>query len=533
MKLTHLTGAVTLATLVAAAVPAVAQQQTGSPIRKRSIAEDMQLFSQVLNQIRVNHPDSIDTHDLMMAAIEGMVRAADPHSFVIPAVRLDSAKERAAREGKLYPVPISFSYLEGSPVVFSVAPGSDASAQDIIVGDELVSIDGQSVAARSAEELDVTLAGEKNSTVKLGFERQRTDGSRAHVERVVKRQRVEEQSAVLGVSMLDAQTGYARITTFENEKVADDMHDALGRLEKQGMQRLVLDLRDNGGGSVAEAAHVAGEFLPKGAIVYTSEGRKEEVTDTGRVKRSFWRSERRYPIVLLVNGGTASASEIVAGALQDHDRALIVGRPTFGKSLLMGTFPLTDGSIVLLVIGHVKTPCGRVVQRQYHGLSTREYYRLAEADRDTAGRPSCKTDGGRTVYGGGGIYPDVVLPAEAGVPAWLARINENDLLLKWVNGWMGANGASVPALDTLVAHPTVPAAAVADFRRFAAAAGTPAPDGAEVDARLERALTRSVAMARYGYEGYYRVAAALDPAVREGVKAFDRASLLLGPPGAR
>ena len=190
------------------------------------------------------------------------------------------------------------------------------------------------------------------------------------------------------------------------------------------MHRLVLDLRDNGGGSIQQAAQVAGEFLPAGALVYSTEGRKADAVSEGRVSRSFWRRERRYPIVLMVNEGTASASELVAGALQDHDRALIVGRPTFGKALMMGTFPLTDGSVFVLVIGHVKTPCGRVVQRQYQSITRRDYYRLAIAERDTAGRPSCKTDGGRTVYGGGGIYPDVMVGARDPVPLWLARARE-------------------------------------------------------------------------------------------------------------
>src|SRR5256886_9199694 len=155
-----------------------------------------------------------------------------------------------------------------------------------------------------------------------------------HIAGVVQGERVEEETAVPSAFMLDGQTGYVRITNFLNDRVADDLHDALGKLEGQGMKRVVLDVRDNPGGRVDQAAKIAGEFLPKGAIVYTAEGRKADVTDTSRVSRSFWRSEKRYPIVLLVNDGTASASELVAGALQDHDRALVVGTPTFGKSLL-------------------------------------------------------------------------------------------------------------------------------------------------------------------------------------------------------
>jgi carboxyl-terminal processing protease len=517
-----------LALVVALALPLVAgaQDTTSRPLRPRSTAEDLMMFSQVLNQIRVNHPDSLDMHELFMAAIEGMIHAADPHSFVIPAVRLNPAKAAAYRDGKLYPVPVSFRFVEGAPVVVSVDAGSKAAEQDILLGDELVAVDGRSVDAASAMELDIGLAGPKGSSVTLGFERRRIDGSLARLDRVVKRERVDDATAVPAAFMLDPQTGYVRITTFVSDKVADDLHDALGRLEKQGMQRLLIDLRDNGGGRVDQAAKIAGEFLPKGAIVYTAEGRKHDVTDTSRVSRSFWRSEKRYPIILLVNDGTASASELVAGALQDHDRALVVGRPTFGKSLLMAGFPMSDGSIIELVIGHVRTPCGRVIQRQYHSISRREYYRLAGVERDTVGRPTCKTDQGRTVYGGGGIYPDVRLGEEP-QPLWLARVRENDLVLKWIGGYVTAN-AGVPAtLDALAATPSMPAIAIADFRSFATQQAVPIPAGDDVDAELQRVLTRALARVKFGDSGYYRIAALLDPTVRQAAHQFDRASAIL------
>lgn len=506
----------------------VAQDSAAAPpIRKRTTAEDLQMFSQVLNQIRLNHPDSLDMHELFMAAIEGMVHAADPHSFVIPALRLNPAKAADFRAGKLYPVPITFRFVEGAPVVVSVDPASKAAQQDILMGDELVAIDGKPVPAASPVELDIVLAGAKGTTASLGFERRRIDGSLARLERVVRRERVDETTAVPAAFMLDRQTGYVRITTFSGERVADDLHDALGRLEAQGMTRLLLDLRDNGGGRVDQAAHVAGEFLPKGALVYTAEGRKRDVTDTLRVSRSFWRSEKRYPIVLLVNDGTASASELVAGALQDHDRALVVGRPTFGKSLLMAGFPMSDGSIIELVIGHVRTPCGRIIQREYHAISRREYYRRAGVERDTVGRPTCKTDLGRTVYGGGGIYPDIRLGDDDAQPLWLERVQENDLALKWVAGYVSANTATLTSLDRLAGAPTIPAAAIAEFRSFATEQGVTIPAGADADAILQRFLVRAVARAKFGDTGYYRIAALVDPLVRQAAQQFDRASAIL------
>ena len=518
--------AAALAGLLIAGV-AAAQGDTARVTRPRTAYEDLQMFSQVLNQIRVNHPDSVDTHELFMAAVEGMVAAADPHSYVIRAARLSPQRERDFAERRIFPVPIDWSYFGGSPVVASVAPGSEAARQDILPGDLLVSIDGQPVRAESSFELDVTLAGPRNSTVSLGLERRRADGSIARLERAVKRQRVAEATAVPASFLLDATTGYVRITSFDNEKTAEDFHAALERLDDQGARRLVVDLRDNGGGIVDEASKVAGEFLPSGSIIYRSKGRKAETNETVRVRRLFTGRERRWPVVLLVNEGSASASELVAGALQDHDRALVVGRPTFGKSLMMRGFPMTDGSVIVLVVGHIETPCGRVVQRQYRDVSARDYYRMAREARDTVGRPSCTTTGGRTVYGGGGIYPDVVLEEKPLDPVWLARAKEDDLLTRWAGGWVTANAAALTTAEALAARPVLPAAALEDFRGFARQQGVTVPAGPEADALLQRALLERIAMSKWGEVGYYRVSAAMDADLVRAVAEFARASQIL------
>ena len=507
-----------------AAAPLSAQD---GPVRRRTVAEDLTLFSQVLNHLRVNHPDSLDTHRLILAAVQGMVQAADPHSYVVTGYRLDPAKEKLRADGRLVPVPVSFTYVGGTPVVVGTVPGSAAASADILPGDALVAVDGSPVAAASPFELDVVLAGERRTTVALTLERRRGDGSLVQLRREVRRERTDELTAVPAALMLDDRTGYVRITAFENRRVADDVHDALGRLEKAGMQRLVLDLRDNPGGLVDQAADVAGEFLPKGALVYTQGGRKREVADTGRVGRSFWSREKRYPMIVLVNHGSASASELVAGALQDHDRALVVGRPTFGKSLVMRGFPLADGSVVVLVVGTVRTPCGRVIQREYREVATRDYYRLARAARDTAGRPSCRTTGGRTVYGGGGIVPDVLLDEPAPAPVWLARLEEGQLPVQWLGAHVTEQAAAYPSLDAFAAAPRLAPGALAAFRAFARGQAAAVPEGAEADALLERHLVRRLAGTKWGAAGYYRLAALLDPEVAAARGAFDRAQAIL------
>jgi len=209
-------------------------------------------------------------------------------------------------------------------------------------------------------------------------------------------------------------------------------------------------------------------------------------------------------MVLMANAGTASAAELLAGALQDHDRALIIGKPTFGKALIMRGFPLSDGSIIELVVGHLRTPCGRVVQRQYRSITTREYYRLARADRDTAGRPNCRTDGGRVVYGGGGIYPDLVVD-DPEVPLWLARLGEDNVVLKWIGGYVTANTSPF------------------ELRTFAATQGITIPQTAEADSTLQRVLLAAAARSKFGDAGFYRVSAAIDPEVQIARRAFDDA----------
>jgi carboxyl-terminal processing protease len=513
--------------------PLAAQAKTDTApsthvFQHRSTYEDMQMFSQVLNQIRVNHPDSIDTHELMMAAVVGMVHAADPHSFVIQHVNISPEKYRAYEDGKLYPVPISFEFKEGAPVVVGITPGSNAAHQDILVGDVLLAADSVPISSESPDELGLYLMGKKNTFVVLRFERERIDGSTVTLERVVKREKVEEDNSAVHAFMLDSTTGYIRVITFMAEKVADDLHSAVNRLQDHGMKRLILDLRDNGGGSVDEATRVAGEFLPSGTIVWTSKGRKPELTDTARVKRSFWKSEKRFPVVLMINSGSASASELVAGALQDHDRALIVGQPSFGKALIMGRFPLMDNSFIYLVIGHTSTPCGRVIQRQYHGISEHEYYRLASAERDTAGRPWCKTDNGRVVYGGGGIYPDIRLAPRPPKPLWMERLGETERSFQFVSAWMAENPSAVQSLDVLAANPHLPDGTIEKFRAFLAKDSLDIPPGRAADSLLERRLVQEVALAKWGTPGLVRIQAVIDADVRTAESDFDRAQQILG-----
>jgi carboxyl-terminal processing protease len=484
------------------------------------------MFSQVLNQIRVNHPDSIDTHVLFMGAIEGMVRAADPHSFVLPYYRLSAELQEAREKDELYPLPIEFTFRADAPVVVSVHPGAAVAELDILPGDELVAIDGEQVSAESTQELGLVSSGKKNSWVTLTLRRRRWDGSLVTLERGVKRERIEDMSAVGASLMLDEQTGYLRLMHFGNEDVVDDLRDSLRDLEKLGMRQLVLDLRNNGGGLVEEAGEIAGEFLPQGLIVYTTEGRKSDVADTVWAQGSPSSRETQLPMVVMVNRGTASAAELVAGALQDHDRALIVGRPTFGKSAIMRAFPMTDGSVIVLVVGRVRTPCGRIVQRRYQDLCTHDYFGAVGTVSDTTGLPSCLTSAGRTVYGGGGIHPDVLFePPEGAPPGWFTQIQELQLPLQWLGSYLSDTtlaGASPQDFSSTSLPPSV----VDNFLAFASESGVAVPRGGRE--LLEELLMLQVAWGQWGPQGYYTVAALHDHRVAMAVAQLESARKLLG-----
>ena len=503
-------------------LPLVGQQAV---TRSRTTYEDLQMFSQVLNQIRVNHPDSTDTHVLLMGAIEGMVRAADPHSYVLPYYRLSDELLQGRNERDLYPLPIEFHFRGDAPVVLNVHPGSKAAEQDILPGDELVAVDGQKISAKSAPELTLVLSGEKNSSVSLTLKRRRLDGSMVTLDRAVKREKVEDMSAVGASVMVDSETGYLRLLHFGNEDLLDEVRDHLSDLERSGMKGLILDLRDNGGGLIDAAGKVAGEFLPRNAIVYTSEGRKPDVADTVRARGSSDTRESSLPIVVMVNQGTASAAELVAGALQDHDRALIVGEPTFGKSVIMRPFPMTDGSIIVLVIGHLKTPCGRIVQRRYQDVRAHEYFRDAGTVSDTVGRPSCLTRSGRTAYGGGGIYPDLLFePYDGTEPRWFTQLRELQLPLQWLGSYLSdTTFDGVTPRD--FAATSLPEPVVKNFLSFASESGVSVPpEGLEVVAEL---LLRQVAWGQWGVTGYYTVAALHDRRVAMAAKQLENARRLL------
>ena len=510
-------------------------------LRPFSLADDLSLFSQVLNHLRVNHLDSVNTHRLVMAAISAMINASDPFSGFIPYERLDPKKAEEFREGRYISVPISFYFVQGRPVVQQVLLGTPAAREDILPGDELTTIDGEPVTATSPIELDIVLSGPKNSSVRLGFDRWALDRSRTSFERTVRREEPDEETVVPGAVMLEENIGYVRILSFNTRNVARELRERVEELEDQGMEALILDLRENGGGYVDLSSEIAGEFLPEGALVHTIFGRKQEmllfgqtyrVTDTIRVERSFWESQRNYPLVVMVNENTASASELVSGALQDHDRALIVGRPTMGKALVMNQFPLNNGrqitGMIYINVGRGRTPCGRVIQRSYADMPVSRYRDLRGEPGDTAELPSCKSlKKGRTLYGGEGIRPDVILPRPPEIPNWRLLAGQRDMLNRWVASYVTACRDKLTN-PVMLTQDAVGAEVAASYIERVRSEGIEVPEGADTP-ELRFTLLRRIAELRWGLAEALQVSALLDPEIEAAGAEMPKARELLEP----
>ncbi|MEP6788329.1 MAG: S41 family peptidase, partial [Acidobacteriota bacterium] len=286
--------------------------------------------------------------------------------------------------------------------------GAPANKAGLRYGDKIIDVNGTSMLGKPFAEVRTFLRGPEGTSAKITVERLAT-GKRETVDII---RGAVPQPSISEWYMIRPGVGYMAMRGGFNKTTYGEFAQAMRDLKAAGMTQLVLDLRDNGGGLVSQAYRVASTFLADGQIVFTQKGRMDGVTEPYPAQN---RGPDHSPIVMLVNRNTASASEILAGALQDHDRALIVGENTFGKGLVQNPFPLDYGSMLLLTIAKYETPSGRLIQRDYSNGDLYNYYteggslRDENADTARAKGAESKTDTGRSVYSGGGINPDIAV----------------------------------------------------------------------------------------------------------------------------
>jgi carboxyl-terminal processing protease len=473
-------------------------------------------FTRVLDVVQNNYADPVDVDKAVyQGAIPGMLRMLDPHSNFFDAKQY--ALLREDQRGKYYGVGMIVAPRENHTVVMAPYVGAPAYIAGLRPGDVIVKVDDKSTEGLSTTEVADMLKGPKGTVVKITVSR---EGYPEPLVFTVTRDEIPRHSVDIAF-LLKPGVGYIRLSGF-NETTDHEIADALKQLNASSLDGLILDMRGNPGGLLNEAVAVGDMFLDKGQLIVSHHGRTSP--------------ERRYyavrgnqgmttPLVILVNNNSASATEIVAGAVQDHDRGLIVGETTFGKGLVQTVTPLNEGTGLALTTARYYTPSGRLIQRDYKSVSLYEYhYERKVPDHPTEVK---LTDSGRQVTGGGGITPDIVVPAP--------KLTKFQQLLYREDAFFpaetGVGGFTRYFLGT---KPTITKDFEADdnvmrlFREFLSKHSVryTEPEMADNLDWIKRKIKQEVFMSTFGQQEGFKVLLEADPQVQEAVEAIPQARAL-------
>ena len=364
------------------------------------IRDSLRQFTDVYAVVEQNYAEPVNPDKAIYnGAIPGMLHVLDPHSNFFDPKAYSLLRED--QRGKYYGVGMTVGPRNNKVIVIAPFVGTPAYRAGIRPGDIIIAVDGKSTDNMSTSDVADLLKGPKGTTVHITMLREGVDKP---LEFTVVRDEIPRYSVDLHF-LIRPGIGYMHITGF-NETTDKEVQDALDQMGD--LKGLILDLRQNPGGLLSEGVGVADKFLRKGQLIVSHHGRS---SPEKRYVATHGNGGKEYPLVVLVNRGTASAAEIVAGAIQDHDRGLIVGQTTFGKGLVQTVYPLDENTGLALTTAKYYTPSGRLIQRDYSNVSLYDYYFDRENKENPANREVKLTDSGRTVYGGGGITPDVHLTA--------------------------------------------------------------------------------------------------------------------------
>ncbi|MCS5663647.1 MAG: S41 family peptidase [Flavobacteriales bacterium] len=386
---------------------------------------------ELLSYLEYNYVDAIDLDSLQEEVITNTLESLDPHSSYIPLEELQDITE--SMQGNFEGIGVEFQIIKDTIVVISPISGGPSQRQGIRAGDKIVRVDTMNVAGVGFTNKDVlkTLKGDKGTEVLLFIKRK-------NIDRLLEFNIIRDKIPITSVDvsyMVDKEIGYVKVNRFSGT-TDKEFITALDGLKRKGMKKLILDLRSNPGGYLSAAINMVDEFLSSGKIIVYTEGnsRNKQV-----YKSTYHGGFQNEEVVVLIDEGSASASEIVAGAIQDHDRGIIIGRRTFGKGLVQEQSQMTDGSAFRLTTARYYTPSGRSIQKPYtdntgayNQESSNRYYNGELYHEDSvkvADSLKFYTDEGRVVYGGGGIYPDYFIPLDTtGRSDWLYDVLAENMM---------------------------------------------------------------------------------------------------------
>ncbi len=495
----------------------------------REAREVLRLYTELLTVAHEHYGEELDYTDLVTASIEGMVRSLDPHTSFLSAEAYASMRDR--QQSTFFGLGILVGTRNGQITIITPIEGTPASRMGLRAGDVITHIEGDPTEGMNINDAVRLLKGPKGTKVTITLARPGLDEP---IEVTIERDEIP-QISVRYTYMIAPGTGYISIDDF-NRGTAHEVREAVASLRDQGMERLLVDLRRNGGGLLDQAIAVVEQFVPAGAKIVETRGRTRDS------KQKYFASDTGpkwdLPLVVLVGEGTASAAEIFAGAIQDHDVGLIVGTQTWGKGLVQTVYSLSYGAGLALTTAKYYTPSGRLIQRDYTSwfdYSTHSNGYIPEdvaldsgdaGDREDQAIEAFMTDLGRKVYGGGGITPDIMIEAPD-LPEYmqilLARNAFFDFAVQWVNGrniedrsWQPTPEVLREFRDWVVSQEILPPEEMDQ--------GFAEDGGAE---QIEQYVHAEIFNASFGIEARYQILAQADTQIQRALSAFAEAGDLL------
>jgi len=497
----------------------------GAPMQNTDMQKRYKEYADLLSAVTTWSAEEITPNKAVYASVDGMLRSLDPHTSFLEPKEYSDMQDR--QKGTFYGLGILVTKRNDQVTVITPLEGTPAARLGVRAGDVIAEVEGVSTEDLTLDEVVKRLKGPKGTTVNIKIRRV---GMKEPIPLTIVRAAIPTNS-ISNVLMLRPGVGYIRVKDFTSTTVRE-LDEAIEKLQGQGMQKLVLDLRGNPGGLLDAAVGVSDHFLEKGQMIVYTKGRTpdsaQEYTAPGKHEKFD------LPLVLLVNRGSASASEIVAGAVQDHDRGLVVGETSWGKGLVQSVYTLQYGAGLALTTSKYYTPAGRNIQRDY--TSVYDYYMADDAENGPevplAQREQFKTATGRTVYGGGGITPDVIVKHPK-----LARTTQLLEVRSAIFNYAVEYAAKHPELTKELA---ITPAIVEEFVQHAVEHEI-APESDIRDALqnaddrkfVERALKAEIVAAKFGYDASYPYRLQGDAQVEKALEVFPEAQKLATLAAAR
>lgn len=485
-----------------------------------------QKINQLINYINRDYVEEVNTDSLLDETINEFLHKLDPHSSYISTAQIQSVEE--SMQGNFEGIGVEFNILKDTLIVVSAIAGGPSEMLGIQSGDRIVEVEGESIAGVGItnDEVIRMLRGEKGSKVSIKIFR---PGDRGLLDFKITRNEIPIHS-LDAAYLIDTTVAYIKLNRFA-ETTYDEFHDALKDLKAQGAEKLILDLRGNPGGYLHVANAIADDLLSDGELIVFTEGRNREKKYTYATEKGIFEEGQ---VVVLIDEGSASASEIIAGAIQDNDRGWIAGRRSFGKGLVQEQWELSDGSAVRLTVARYYTPSGRCIQKSYENgydeYMMESYHRFesGELTSDTtviADSLTYYTKGGRTVYGGGGILPDYTIPIDTSLAGtgYYQIVNRGELTVYALNE-ADRLRKNKPDPESFIMSFEITAEMWSRFKTHLNEQEVDWPNQMDSNAMalIENRLKSLIARQLYGDEAFYRIYNQRDEVLNKGLEIVEK-----------